>query len=139
MALMQTSEQPVRPGHSARAARRALRAEKAQLLRWRRLLRARLDLAVAAFAPPDTLGAMSWDLVPDAQMDLPRPQDLLEAVRVPVDPDQVALMRTLRELDHRLAAYGEEIDAALELSTQQIMHRMAGTGTTADDDPDVTR
>lgn len=40
----------------ARSVRRALRAERAQLLRWRRLLRARLDLTVARLAPPTHLG-----------------------------------------------------------------------------------
>ena len=125
MPITQLSERPARPGTGARAARRALRAEKAQLLRWRRLVRARLDLAVAAFAPPDTLGAMSWELVPDAQMNLPTPQDLLDAIRLPVAADQVALMRQLRDLDRRLAAYGAEIDAALESSTHQIVHQLA--------------
>jgi hypothetical protein len=133
MPLTQLSERPARPGSGARAARRALRAEKAQLLRWRRLVRARLDLAVAAFAPPDTLGAMSWDLVPDAQMNLPTPHDLLNAIRLPAGADQVALMRQLRDLDRRLAAYGAEIDAALEVSTHQIVHQLASPDASSGD------
>lgn len=126
MTLAQATQRPLGPGTDARAARRALRAERAQLLRWRRLLRARLDLTVAGYAPPDTLGAMSWDIVPEAQMSLPHPQDLLDAVRVsPSDSDEVELMRRLRALDQQLADYGEELDAAIEASTQQIMRTLA--------------
>ncbi len=126
MATTQVTERTSRQGTDARTARRALRAEKAQLLRWRRLVRARLDLAIAGYAPPDTLGAMSWDILPEAQMSLPRPQDLLAAVRVSASTtDTVTLLQSLRDLDHQLAEYGAQIDAALESSTQQIMRRMA--------------
>lgn len=121
MAVAQVKQRRTAPGHDARAARRALRAEKAQLLRWRRLLRARLDLAVAAYAPPETLGAMSWDILPDAQMSLPHPQELTSLVHVGPEKDQVALMQRLRDLDRRLAEYGEHLDAALEDSTQRIL------------------
>jgi len=125
MTNSQVTQRPPGPETGARAARRALRAEKAQLLRWRRLLRARLDLAVAAYAPPDTLGAMSWEILPDAQMSLPCPQDLLAAVHVRTDGDEVELMQRLRELDRSLAAYGARLDAALELSTQEILGTLA--------------
>ncbi len=126
MALAQVREGRVAHDHDARVARRALRAEKAQLLRWRRLLRARLDLAVAAYAPPDTLGAMSWDILPDAQMALPLPQELLDAVRAAHQHDQVALMQRLRTLDQQLAAYEAQLDDALENFTQQILGTFAG-------------
>ena len=130
MTVAQVKERRVVHGPDARAARRALRAEKAQLLRWRRLLRARLDLAVASYAPPDTLGAMSWEILPDAQMSLPHPQDLLAVMRVTPGADQVALMQRLRTLDQQLAAYGERLDAAIEESTEQILGTVAG-GTAA--------
>lgn len=126
MAETQVRERQASCGHDARATRRALRAEKAQLLRWRRLLRARLDLAVAAYAPPDTLGAMSWDILPEAQLALPHPQDLLDAVRAVDEKDQVALMQRLRALDQQLAAYEAHVDAALESSTQEILGTLAG-------------
>lgn len=126
MTVAQVSPRHAGHGPDARAARRALRAEKAQLLRWRRLLRARLDLAVAAYAPPDTLGAMSWDILPEAQLSLPHPQQLLALVRLSsTDEDQVALMQKLRDLDRQLAEYEEHIDAALEESTQQIVGALA--------------
>lgn len=100
----------------SRSTRSLLRTERAQLARWRRLVRARLDLTVASFAPPDQIGAMSWDLLPEAQMALPSPQDLLGAVTVAMPEDPVRLMEHLRELDQRLAAYGAELDAALEMT-----------------------
>lgn len=125
MTSTQVTDRTFRPSTDARAIRRALRAEKAQLLRWRRLVRARLDLAVAGYAPPDTLGAMSWDILPEAQMSLPHPQDLLTAVRVTGATDDVALMHALRTLDRQLAEYGAQVDAALEMSTQQIMRLIA--------------
>ena len=106
--------------------RRALRAEKAQLTRWRRLVRARLDLAVAAFAPPDALGEMNWDIVPEAQLALPMPEALARAVAVPPPADPVALMEHLRALDRMLAGYGRELDAALEESTLDVFHHLAG-------------
>lgn len=125
MTSTQVTDRATRPGTDARAVRRALRAEKAQLLRWRRLVRARLDLVVASYAPPDTLGAMSWDILPEAQMSLPHPQDLIATVRVAGATDEVALMQHLRELDRQLADYGAHLDSALEMSTQQIMRHMA--------------
>ena len=125
MSSTQVTDRTFRPSTDARAIRRALRAEKAQLLRWRRLVRARLDLAVAGFAPPDTLGTMSWDILPEAQMSLPHPQSLLAAVRVTGATDDVALMHALRTLDRQLAEYGAQLDAALEMSTQQIMRLIA--------------
>ncbi len=127
MAAAQVSERCATHGRSARAARRALRAEKAQLMRWRRLLRARLDLAVASYAPPDTLGAMSWDILPDAQMALPHPQELLDAVHATDGGDQVELMQRLRTLDALLATYETHVDAALETSTQRIIDTLATT------------
>ena len=135
MTSTQVTERTLGPRTDARTVRRALRAEKAQLLRWRRLLRARLDLAVAGYAPPDTLGAMSWDILPKAQMSLPKPQDLLEAVNVGVTEDEVALMQRLRRLDRQLAAYGARLDAALEASTQQIMWSLASPRSDQQDDP----
>ena len=118
MALIQA------PGDT-RGSRRTLRAERAQLLRWRRVLRARLDLAVAAFAPPEPLGHMSWDLVPAAQLALPMHRELVEAVKLPQVEDQVELMQRLRVLDRALAIYGAELDDALEDSTQLVLDQLA--------------
>lgn len=94
--------------------RATLRREKAQLLHWRRLVRSRLDLAVAALAPPPLLGEMGWHLAPVPQLCLPLPRELTDAITVTSTEDPVALLRRLRSLDAELAAYGVELDDALE-------------------------
>lgn len=122
MAIVQLAG-PVLDPH---ATRRTLRAEKAELQRWRRLLRARLDLAVASYAPPEELGAMSWDLLPAAQLALPLPQTLRDAVGLDADDDRVALMRRLRELDRELATYGHTLDQAMETCTEALVAQLVG-------------
>lgn len=110
---------------SSRADRRSLRAEKAQLLHWRRLLRARLDLAVAGFAQPEPLGTLDWDALPQAHADLPELAELTAAVAVVTPLDPVELMNRLRRLDHALAEYGRALDTALETSTEHVVHDLA--------------
>lgn len=117
--------QVVGPRTDPQTSRRTLRAEKTELLRWRRLLRARLDLAVASYAPPEPLGAMSWELLPAAQLRLPLTENLQAAVALEPEPDRVALMRRLRELDRELAAYGCALDEALEDCTDQLLAQLA--------------
>jgi hypothetical protein len=114
MALAPAQDSPVPLPTSDRLAQRMLRAEKAQLAHWRRLLRARLDLAVAGLAPPDHLGTMTWDLLPDAVDDLPDPVDLRSAVTVPSIEDTVELMNRIRDLDRSLGRYARRLDAALD-------------------------
>ena len=117
---------PAVPTVDARAARRTLRAERAQLSHWRRLLRARLDLAVAGFAPPEPLGAFTWDLVPDAVVLLPRAQELAEAIRAGGDGgDVVELLTTLRRLDRMLSRYADDLDVAIEETTQVLLAEQA--------------
>lgn len=111
---------------TTRATRRSLRSERAQLLHWRRLLRARLDLAVATFAPPERLGTLTWDVLPEGHDGLPTEAELLAAVAVGVTPlDPIELMTRLRTLDQALAAYGEDLDAALEDATEHVVHHLA--------------
>ncbi|WP_225752856.1 hypothetical protein [Actinotalea sp. Marseille-Q4924] len=116
---------PAVPTVDARAARRTLRAERAQLSHWRRLLRARLDLAVAGFAPPEPLGAFTWELVPDAVVLLPRAQELAEAIRMSDDGDVVDLLTTLRRLDRMLSRYADDLDVAIEETTQLLLAEQA--------------
>lgn len=115
------------PVTDARATRRALRAERAQLQHWRRLLRARLDLAVAGLAPPEHLGAFTWDLMPDTAVLLPRSQDLADAIRVGEQPDVVDLLTRLRRLDRMLARYGDALEDAIEETTQELLAEQAAT------------
>ena len=107
------------------AARRALRDERDQLLRWRRLVRARLDLAVARFAPPRPLGALAWDLLADGAVELPDVRHLHETLEVADSGDPVDLLRQLRHLDHELARYGATLDAALDEHTQRLLEEIA--------------
>ena len=114
------------------AARRALRDERDQLLRWRRLVRARLDLTVARFAPPRPLGTLSWDLLPGAETDLPGVQPLNDVLGPASDEDAIELMRRLREIDQHLARYGTALDSALDEHTQRLLEQIAAL-------PDVGR
>lgn len=107
------------------AARRALRDERDQLLRWRRLVRARLDLTVARFAPPRPLGTLSWDLLPGGGTGLLRPQHLDDVLGPPSDEDAIDLMRRLREIDQELARYGSALDSALDEHTQRLLELIA--------------
>ncbi|EYR63935.1 hypothetical protein N866_17050 [Actinotalea ferrariae CF5-4] len=116
---------PVGPAVDPRAARRALRAERAQLAHWRRLLRARLDLAVAGLAPPEHLGSFTWEVLPDAAVLLPRTHELSEAVRVAEDVDVVDLLTRLRRLDRMLSRYADQLDGAIEETTQELLTEQA--------------
>ena len=107
------------------AARRALRDERDQLLRWRRLVRARLDLTVARFAPPRPLGALNWDLRPGAEAPLPDHQRISDILGAVEDEDAVELMHRLRDLDRELARYGTVIDDALDEHTQRLLTLIA--------------
>ncbi|MCL3859550.1 hypothetical protein [Actinotalea sp. K2] len=120
------------PSHPSRTmitdpvtAHRALRAERGQLVRWRRLLRARLDLTVAALAPPEPLGTLSWDVLPAGQHRLPAHVDLVSAVSATPPRDTVDLMEQLRSLDRTLAAYGDQLDAILEDLAGQTLQLVA--------------
>jgi hypothetical protein len=112
-------------GLDAFATRRALRAEMAEVSRWRRLLRSRLDLAVASYAPPEVLGTLSWGAVPHAELALPRPEDLSDLVCDSGTEDRVQLMRRIRALDKQLATYEDELERALEESTEQLVAQLA--------------
>jgi hypothetical protein len=112
-------------GLAAAATRRAVRAERSAVVRWRRLLRARLDLLVATYAPPEELGAMGWDVLPHAQAAAPIGDELRAALGTCThETDQVAAMRRLRDLDRRLATYADELDRALEATTEALVMRL---------------
>ncbi len=112
------------------AARRALRRERLEVGRWRRLLRARLDLLVGAYAPPEILGTTGWDHLPAGRLTLPLPGEMAAAIWVDCGTeDRVALMRRLRDLDRRLGAYVAEIDTALDATTDEVLARMGPAAT----------
>ena len=108
---------------------RVLRAEKAQVTRWRRLLRARLDLTVAGFAPPEALGLTTWGTLPDpitTTADLPCTAVLQAAVAGMTTADPVELMTHLRDLDRALGRYDLWVDGELESSLQESLTHIAG-------------
>lgn len=112
-------------GLDSAATRRAVRAERASVVRWRRLLRARLDLLVATYAPPERLGEMGWDVLPQAQLAAPDVDELRAAIEChPSEPDRVGAMRRLRDLDRRLAGYATELDRALDATTEALVMRL---------------
>lgn len=112
-------------GLDSAATRRAVRAERASVTRWRRLLRARLDLLVATYAPPERLGEMGWDVLPHAQLAAPDHDELRAAIEAStVESDRVATMHRLRDLDRRLAGYAAELDLALDATTEALVMRL---------------
>lgn len=112
-------------GLDSAATRRAVRAERASVARWRRLLRARLDLLVATYAPPERLGEMGWDVLPQAQQSAPDPDELRAAIEShPAEADRVGAMRRLRDLDRRLAGYAAELDLALDATTEALVMQL---------------
>ena len=53
---------------------------------------------------------------------------------LPPTAGEVELMERLRALDRRLAAYGAELDAAIEASTHDLVDDLAGAGRAPRDD-----
>jgi len=110
---------------SLRLDRRALRAEQARVVWWRRLVRARIDLAVAGAARPDPLGEdVAFQLPLDVTLSLPRPSEL-ESLLPDVVPTDVEALGRLRELDSRLASYEESVSDALVRTTDRLISRLA--------------
>ncbi|NMR18711.1 hypothetical protein [Cellulomonas fimi] len=109
-----------------RHSRRALRAERARVARWRRLLRARMDLAVAAALMPDPLGYDTGGVLPvDAGAGLPSAVELVSAVRDGAPPAELDRLESLRELDRRLATYESTVVRALHGTTDEFIRRLA--------------
>jgi hypothetical protein len=100
-----------------RAHRRVLLTESANTSRWRRLVQARLDLAVAATAPADPL-ERPCPVIPEP----PATDELREVVEsVPDDP--IDLMLRLHRVRRSLDGYGESVEAAAALATRELVER----------------
>lgn len=113
--------------HSVRVTRRALTAELRRTRYWRRLLRGRLDLAVAATQPPAALGDDVFGVLPAALADLlPESAELRAAVRVGEAAQEVAMLSGLRAMDQAVARYEDALVAALEATTDQLIDQLAG-------------
>jgi hypothetical protein len=126
MAIADASHRSVRTVADLRRSRRALRAESARLGRWRRLVRARMDLALAASMAPEPLGVEAFGLLPPhVGDDLPMYGELLEAVQVAHGGDEVWRLERLRDFDGRLAEYQASVDTTLDATTAEFVRRLS--------------
>jgi hypothetical protein len=104
--------------------RHALRAERARVAWWRRLVRARLDLAVAQAVRPAALGEeMAFQLPLDVGLEVPRPAAL--AAVLGAGTDAVDRLRELRALDEQLSTYAAGVEDALTRATDRLITRLA--------------
>jgi len=103
--------------------RRALRAEQARVGWWRRLVKARMDLAVAAAAQPQPLGEqVAFQLPLEVGLDVPRPAQLGELLGASTD---VGRLTELRALDDQLARYEAGVKEALRAATDRLIGSLA--------------
>ncbi|QGQ18270.1 hypothetical protein GC089_02055 [Cellulomonas sp. JZ18] len=114
------------PLHDLRLERRALRAERARVGWWRRVVRARMDLTVATAARPADLGAdVVFSLPLDVGLEVPRPGELQTALEGTDAGRDVGALPALRDLDARLARYEEGVEQALRRVTDRLVERLA--------------
>src|SRR5674476_221959 len=126
MAIADTTDRSVRTVADLRRSRRALRAESARLGRWRRLVRARMDLALAASMAPEPLGLEALGLLPPhVGDDLPMYNELLEAVQVGRGSDEVRRLERLRDFEARLTRYQVNVEATLEVRTVEFVRQLS--------------
>ena len=120
---MTSSDEPL---HDLRLERRALRAERERVSWWRRVVRARMDLAIAGVADPGALGEQVAFVLPlDVGLEVPRPGELHAALAA-TDPGRDAgLLPALRALDERLAGYETGVLTALESATTRLVDLLA--------------
>lgn len=106
--------------------RRALRAEHARVTWWRRLVRARLDLAVAQAARPQTLGEdVTFQLPLEVGVEVPRPAALAAVLGGTEGVADVDRLNELRALDAQLSTYAAGVEAALTRATDRLIARLA--------------
>ena len=116
------TEQEIR---SLRLDHRALRAERARIAWWRRLVRARLDLLVARTVGPQALGEeIAFALPLEVGLEVPRPDELSEVLGGR-DASDVSRLEELRALDKRLARYQAGVEEAFVATTDALIDRLA--------------
>lgn len=117
---------PDEPLHDLRLERRALRAERERVGWWRRVVRARMDLAVAGAAGPGPLGEdVAFVLPLDVCLEVPRAGDLQAALPDAYAGREAGLLPALWALDQRLAAYETGVAEAFERATLRLVERIA--------------
>lgn len=114
--------------HDIRALRldhRALRAERARVAWWRRLVRARLDLLVARAVGPQPLGEeLAFALPLEVGIDVPRPDELATVLGARGAFD-VGRLEEMRGLDRRLARYQAGVEEAFVRATDALIDHLA--------------
>ncbi|WP_448631079.1 hypothetical protein [Cellulomonas soli] len=106
--------------------RRALRAERARVAWWRRLVRARLDLAVARVTGPGPLGEdVAFQLPLDVAVHVPRPAELHRVLEGADAAAELGQVDELRDLDSRLALYEAGVEEALQSTTDRLVSHLA--------------
>ncbi|MGV8967431.1 MAG: hypothetical protein ACOH2F_14275 [Cellulomonas sp.] len=114
------------PRSDVRSARWALRLERTRIQHWRRLVRARIDLAVASAVLPDPLGQDAAGVLPvDIERDLPDDLELANAVLAGLASGELDRLGDLRALDRRLASYESTVSEALGGATAQYISQLA--------------
>jgi hypothetical protein len=108
-----------------RGTHRSLRAERLRVAHWRRLVRARMDLAAASVALPEPLG----DVVGHADgaaahADLPTLLGLADAVSTGGPEGEIDRLESLRALDRRLATYEATVARALRDLADELLERV---------------
>jgi hypothetical protein len=112
--------------HDLRLDRRALRAEQARVGWWRRLVRARMDLAVASATQPAPLGeAVAFQLPLEVGVDVPRPSELDNVLSGVSSHAEMGRLDDLRALDAQLARYEQGVRDALSAATERLIMRLA--------------
>lgn len=109
-----------------RETRRVLRHEVTQIARWRRLLRARLDLTVARAVLPEQLGGEAAQYLAD---DVTAPvvpySHLVSITRGSGEAFPVDDIARLRSADASLAEYEGQVRAALMVATDLLVERLS--------------
>jgi len=108
-----------------RSSRRALRAERARVTYWRRLVTARIDLALACVAPPDKLGLDLSFLLDDAvHASPPASADLDRLLRHSLPITEIHNLDELYRLGERLASYQRALDDVIASTTATFIDRL---------------
>lgn len=119
---MAATEQEIR---ALRLDHRALRAERARVTWWRRLVRARLDLHVARTVGPQPLGEeLAFALPLEVGLEVPRPDELDRVLGEHAGSD-VSWLEELRALDRRLASYQSGVEEAFVRATDSLIDHLA--------------
>lgn len=108
-----------------RERRREMRRELARVRWWRRLVQARLDLAVAHLSDFRELGSLGLDDAWEALVaDAPTPEELTSAIWPNTAGHTPTGVEHLTRLDARLQSYEERVSDNLETATAQLVRAL---------------